>query len=323
MNNPKISVIVPIYNVEKYLPRCIDSILSQTFTDFELLLIDDGSKDNSGMICDEYAKKDTRIRVFHKENGGVSSARNLGLNNAKGEWICFIDADDLIEACFLEDLLNDLSGDLIVSGYKIFGSLDETVLYDDSTIELNNEGWAYINKTDYNTEAIFYCPWGKLFKKQIIEDFEIRFNTDMFLAEDTCFIIQYVCHITSIRIIHSCSYRYYSPANIKDKYLFDFNDLRLHIFTFNQCLCSLENKGGVNLVKLKDLIYNVFFWKFVQHSLLLSKTEFKDEIKSFRLLTPCSFKSNLMNNWKIKKRYFYFVIFRFPTLGYYLLKQLY
>lgn len=81
MSFPKISVIVPVYNVEQYLPRCIDSILSQTFTDFELLLIDDGSTDKSGMICDEYAKKDNRIRVFHKKNGGVSSARNVGLDN--------------------------------------------------------------------------------------------------------------------------------------------------------------------------------------------------------------------------------------------------
>ena len=94
--NPKISVIVPVYNVEKYLHRCVDSILAQTFNDFELLLIDDGSKDKSGAICDEYAAKDSRVRVFHKENGGVSSARNLGLENAKGDWIIFIDSDDWI-----------------------------------------------------------------------------------------------------------------------------------------------------------------------------------------------------------------------------------
>lgn len=95
--NPKISVIVPVYNVEKFLRRCIDSILAQTFTDFELLLIDDGSKDKSGEICDEYAAKDARIRVFHKQNGGVSSARNLGIDKAQGEWVYFVDSDDWIE----------------------------------------------------------------------------------------------------------------------------------------------------------------------------------------------------------------------------------
>ena len=91
-----ISVIVPIYNAEKHLQSCIDSILAQTFTDFELLLINDGSKDNSGSICDEYVIKDNRVRVFHKENGGVSSARNLGLDNAIGEWVTFVDSDDWI-----------------------------------------------------------------------------------------------------------------------------------------------------------------------------------------------------------------------------------
>ena len=94
--NPKISVIVPVYNVEKYLRRCIDSILAQTFSDFELLLIDDGSKDSSGEICEEYAGKDARIRVFHRQNGGVSTARNLGIDKAKGEWIYFVDSDDVV-----------------------------------------------------------------------------------------------------------------------------------------------------------------------------------------------------------------------------------
>ena len=91
---PKISVIVPVYNTEQYLPRCIDSILSQYFTDFELLLIDDGSKDNSGNICDEYATQDSRIRVFHKVNGGATSARLLGVKKSIGEFICFVDSDD-------------------------------------------------------------------------------------------------------------------------------------------------------------------------------------------------------------------------------------
>lgn len=106
MNNPKISVIVPVYNVEKYLRRCIDSILAQTFTDFELLLIDDGSKDNSRDLCDGYAMKDERVRVFHKKNGGVSSARNLGLDNAKGEWVSFVDADDYLDNCYYSNFLS-------------------------------------------------------------------------------------------------------------------------------------------------------------------------------------------------------------------------
>ena len=124
MNKPIISVIVPVYNTEKYLHRCIDSILAQTFTDFELLLIDDGSKDNSGKICDEYAAKDSRVRVFHKENGGVSSARNLGLDNAQGEWIAFVDSDDYISPQMYELLykksLNDSSELVYCDIYMIY-----------------------------------------------------------------------------------------------------------------------------------------------------------------------------------------------------------
>lgn len=112
-----ISVIVPVYNAEKYLNRCVDSILSQTMTNFELLLIDDGSQDNSGRICDEYAEKDARVRAFHKPNGGVSSARNLGLDNAMGNWITYVDADDRCSCDYLEHLLSkvDDDTDLIIS----------------------------------------------------------------------------------------------------------------------------------------------------------------------------------------------------------------
>lgn len=105
---PLISIIVPVYNSEKTLNRCIDSILSQTFHDWELLLIDDGSTDCSGEICDEYAIKDKRVKVFHKGNGGVSSARNVGLNNAKGEWITFIDSDDEIPRMLLRMIADHL-----------------------------------------------------------------------------------------------------------------------------------------------------------------------------------------------------------------------
>lgn len=105
--SPKVSVIVPVYKVEKYLPECIESVLAQTFTDFELILVDDGSPDNSGKICDDYAARDPRIRVFHKENGGVTSARRLGVENAKGEWVMFVDSDDKLFPHALDVLIKE------------------------------------------------------------------------------------------------------------------------------------------------------------------------------------------------------------------------
>ena len=108
---PKISVIIPVYNVAKYLHRCIDSALAQTFTDFELLLIDDGSKDNSGEICDEYARKDNRVRVFHKENEGVSVARNIGIGHSSGTYLMFLDSDDWLESSCLDYCLKSMKDD--------------------------------------------------------------------------------------------------------------------------------------------------------------------------------------------------------------------
>lgn len=115
-NSPKVSVVVPVYKAEAYLRACVDSILGQTFADFELLLVDDGSPDGSGAICDEYAARDGRVRVFHKANGGVSSARQCGLDAARGDWISFVDADDYLPNTALGDLLGHTEGVDIVQG---------------------------------------------------------------------------------------------------------------------------------------------------------------------------------------------------------------
>jgi len=115
-STPIISIIVPVYNAEKYLRRCIDSIIAQTFTDWECLLVDDGSTDESPNICDEYATKDSRIKVFHKVNEGVSSARNIGIDNAKGRFVTFVDADDSIMHNYL-CLIKEGDYDLLLSSY--------------------------------------------------------------------------------------------------------------------------------------------------------------------------------------------------------------
>lgn len=121
VNSPKVSIIVPVYNVEKYLHRCVDSILLQTFTDFELLLIDDGSTDKSVDICDKYALKDSRIRVFHKKNGGVSSARNLGIKKSSGVYILFVDSDDYLSPSHLNNYIKYIGNyEIVYQGYCVF-----------------------------------------------------------------------------------------------------------------------------------------------------------------------------------------------------------
>ena len=203
---PKISVIVPVYNTEKYLHRCIDSILSQSFTDFELLLIDDGSKDGSGAICDEYAAKDNRVRVFHKENGGVSSARNLGLDNANGEWVSFVDADDYIPCDSLKALYNN-SEDLIIGQFQYHNS---DVLFglpcSKPHVEQRDFGKFFSLNID---NTLFRVPWCKLFKKKIIDKQNIRFDCSLVFGEDTIFVNSYLLYCNSIRVCKEYCYNYY------------------------------------------------------------------------------------------------------------------
>lgn len=165
--NPIISVIVPAYNAEKYLRRCIDSILAQTFTDFELLLIDDGSTDKSGEICDEYADKDARIRVFHKPNGGVSSARNVGLDNALGEYICFCDADDWVDTHWLQGFIEAYPNDLIVQGFCYKNPNQKNW----EKCKINNECKKVLDALDYlhRVKNMGYL-WCRCFKSSIIKD---------------------------------------------------------------------------------------------------------------------------------------------------------
>ena len=181
---PKISVIVPVYNAEKYLHRCVDSILTQTFTDFELLLINDGSKDKSGAICDEYAAKDSRVRVFHKENGGVSSARNLGLDNAKGEWITFVDSDDWIVSDMYEKMLQKL-----VKNNADLCLCDINMYWGDEVADLVYEHClSVVNEKDKDVEMFINSSWHSccniMAKKDLFDVYELRSPNGIAYCED-------------------------------------------------------------------------------------------------------------------------------------------
>ena len=215
MSNPKISVIIPVYNAESTLRRCVDSVLAQTFTDFECLLINDGSKDKSGEICEEYAARDSRIRAFHKENGGVSSARNLGLDNAAGEWIAFVDSDDWVGEKYLESFSDHLDADLIIGGFLRFKN-DKIVA--NCEAEHIKEGF-YVNfrqivESNLN-RAAFCAPWAKLFKSSTAK--QLRFDLKIRIGEDSIYMLDYLSNVASIRVLCSLnnqqtSYFWVQPA---------------------------------------------------------------------------------------------------------------
>ena len=199
----RITIIVPCYNAQNYLHRCIDSILTQNYIDIELLLVDDGSTDNSGTICDEFAKYDKRVRVFHKKNGGVSLARNLGLDNSLGEYIMFVDSDDYMLPGMLEVMLSTLESkttDLVVCGTTETGGGYWRPIADvDYSINQLKENFVSLLHTE-----LLSPPWNKIYKKEIIGS--NRFCEDISFGEDLLFNIQYweKCIELSVSIFYTC-----------------------------------------------------------------------------------------------------------------------
>ena len=194
---PKISVIVPVYNVEKYLSDCIDSILAQTFTDFELILVDDGSTDNSGYICDKYKNKDQRISVIHQKNQGVSVARNIGINCSTGEYLMFVDSDDTIDKECISTLYQNLiteDADISLSAYKRIDNKNADSVYNVNPDENLNNIHTYTNRQaiEYfgmNDITYLYFIWAKLIKRSIVE--KNKFPTDRAFAEDSAVLYKW------------------------------------------------------------------------------------------------------------------------------------
>ena len=218
MSDSLISVIVPVYNSELTLNRCIDSLLGQTYRNFELLLINDGSNDRSGEICDEYARKDSRVKVFHKENGGVSSARNVGLDNARGEWVTFVDSDDWVEDTYLDNYsINDNNSiDLICQGYI---TTKPVFLYGYHSPKENGT-YEYAVKCNDRIQTVIpqmfkgrviHFLWIMAFKRIIINQNNLRFDERLDNGEDLVFILKYLSFSHMVTCFDRFAYHYAVP----------------------------------------------------------------------------------------------------------------
>ena len=202
-----VSIIIPVYNAEKYLRECLDSVLTQSFDCFELLLINDGASDLSGKICDEYAEKDPRVKVLHKENGGVSFARNMGIDKASGNLIVFIDSDDFVEPNFLENLLSDATNsDLVIAGINKIKK-DQSVTSFNFPNQLVDVSEKKIYLEDYPLSDYGY-PFSKLFKKDILDRHHIRFIEDVHMFEDVLFLFEYLKFCDKIKFNDKSLYNY-------------------------------------------------------------------------------------------------------------------
>ena len=225
MGNIKISVIVPIYNVEAYLQDCVHSVLTQTYPHFELVLVDDGSPDNCPCLCDEWGQKDARIKVVHKENGGVSSARNAGLDLATGDYIYFLDADDWLEKTALQTLVESLQrqavdcmGFSFVKEFENSSERNQTTLWEERTyygeemelVRRRAVGLTGEELKKFTQMNAFSVLWAKLYKKSVIDEHHLRFHDVKTLGsfEDGLFNVAFFKHANSFSYLDEALYHY-------------------------------------------------------------------------------------------------------------------
>jgi glycosyltransferase involved in cell wall biosynthesis len=279
MDKCRISIIVPVYNAEDYLFRCLDSILDQSLTSYEVILVDDGSTDSSPLICDRYSATDPRFRTIHKPNGGVSSARNAGISLAKGEYLMFVDSDDSLLPDALELMLDGIAGeDIVIGGYTAFVSgivskhvhPKQTRSYRGSDISSFFE-----NNIRHNCEMLD-APWAKLFKRKTVG--ELRFCEDLSYAEDKLFVFTFLSMCTSV---HTCDvpvYGYHLRAGslgsdiVSDKHLMQLRrflpaysqilDRLTVLYPGSAKLCSLYHKDVIGRYVCRQL--NIFMTKRTQ-----------------------------------------------------------
>lgn len=238
MNYPLISVIIPVYNSESTIRKCLESLIRQTYTNYEILIVDDGSTDNSLNICKEVCHHSNNIHIFHKENGGSASARNLGLEKAKGEWITFVDSDDWVYPNYLNNYVQHVNDDvdLITQGFKsnkpLFSDLELSEKKYSSNFEGNTlEGIPVLQKDD-----TFGFLWIKLFNTAIIRKYALRFNENFNLLEDEEFILRYLKHCKKIKAIDEFGY-FYNVPNWQSKYPIKRNSFELYQSMYESALC--------------------------------------------------------------------------------------
>lgn len=252
-----VSVVVSVYKAEKYLRKCVDSILTQTYPNLEILLIDDGSPDHCGEICDEYRNKDKRIRVIHNENHGVSYSRNCGIKAATGAYLLFVDSDDYVNSTYVEGLVTSIQGyDIAISDVVCFWAEKKSyILY----ASVNGVITHQIREDFQKLFCIFAAVWGKLYRTAILRQQSVLFDESISNAEDTLFSYEYLKYITTYNISNEAKYIYVRRQDDSLSKHFDWMDNLVQvnrIFTkIKEYLYSRNVEGKENLLWLLCMYY--------------------------------------------------------------------
>lgn len=322
-NCPLISIIVPIYKVEKYLKKCVESILTQTYKNYELILVDDGSPDNCPVLCDEFAQRDSRIVVIHKKNGGLSEARNEGLNIARGEYIGFVDSDDYIEPNMYELLLNKIvltKADMAVCNYKYVDEQYQSIDNRNANMPINDEilvADEYLNRLIGKCGWYYVPAWNKLYSKSIFDD--IRFPKGK-QHEDEFLIHHIVRKCNCIVCLRQSLYNYvqrsssimnqkFNPSNM------DYGDALIDRYFFS----CLNRNAELKFDTVKKLIHELDKWEIYARSDKLCKKRFdKVRRRSFFLL----FEKKAWDDYNIRGKIFMRLHLIAPWLSQVLVKVL-
>lgn len=259
MKNSLVSAIVPIYKAEKFVHNCIDSLLAQTYTNIEVILVDDGSPDNCGKICEEYAAKDKRVKVIHQQNAGASAARNTGMDHSKGERITFVDADDKVTDEFIETLMSK-EGDWIIGGYRDtnnnFCLLKEDYYSGKDSLEQyfqEHQKYLYSNTI-----------WGKLYSSSIINKYNIKFNSCLRFSEDLIFNLSYLRYCNTISLSSTTNYIYTADRCMEEKYRLTLQELSDILEQITERTKALSENWGTDVRCEKSIRVNIAMYPMMQ-----------------------------------------------------------
>lgn len=285
----KISIIVPVYNAEKQLHHCLDSILNQKYKFIELILINDGSTDRSGKICDEYAYKDNRIKVIHQRNQGPSKARNVGISVATGDYIQFVDSDDTIEINMTSKMVDDINDnvDLVICGYKSVNKSGSKTIIKEYSTTLNGTYCKndFLSNLGYLiSQGLVNSPCNKIYSSRIINKFNLSFDESINMGEDLLFNLMYFNYCEKVKISNECLYNYllFNENSLTINYKSGFFENQIFLYNKikeflleNNCYKE-KNKYFIELGYVFNIVYcldNLF-----HGNSSLDKTQRKKEI---------------------------------------------
>ena len=317
-----ISVIIPVYNVEKYIKRCLESVINQTYKDIEIIIIDDGSTDNSGIICEEYSKRDKRIKVVHTENAGAARARNIGLDMAKGEYISFIDSDDWIMLNFLSTLLYLCKdNDADIAKCETIDVKDENFKINNNNTEIKIYNSKEIMNSIYSQPKLFnVAVMNKLYKRKIFEN--LRFKEGI-INEDEDILCKVIYNAETIVITNQVLYCYFLSENSVTRSKFRVKNLDI-LDIFKDRMEFLKNNGYIEIYRQTEAQYlriiGIFYYNIFKND-WKDKEKYLDDLLQRRNNINNNIKHNKYINFKDRIRLLLCLKFQFILSFIYFLKN--